>query len=68
MSSPPHRSVIGGGEVVDVVEVVGHADGDLGPVVEGLEPGVGVAELDGPEDVRPAASDLLRRFDDLRYA
>ncbi len=51
-----------------MVEVVGHADGDLGPVVEGLEPGVGVAELDGPEDVRPAASDLLRRFDDLRYA
>ena len=51
-----------------MVEAVGHADGDFDPVVGRLEPGVGVAELDGPEDVRPAASDLLRRFDDLRYA
>ena len=48
-----------------MVEAVGHADGDLDPVVEGLELGVGVAQLDRAQDVRPAASDLLRRFDDL---
>ena len=57
-----------GDEVGDAVEAVGHADGDLDPVVEGLEPGVGVAQLNRAQDVRPAASDLLRRFDDLGYA
>ena len=40
-------------EVGDVVEAVGHADGDLDAVVGRLEPGVGVAQLDGPEDVGP---------------
>ena len=40
-------------EAVRVVEAVGHADGDLDPVVGRLEPGVGVAQLDGPEDVGP---------------
>lgn len=51
-----------------MVGSVGHADGDLDSVVEGLEPGVGVFQLDRAQDVRPAASDLLRRFDDLGYA
>ena len=48
-----------------MVESVGHADGDLDPVVEGLEPGVGVAQLDGPEDVGAAPPDLFGEFDDL---
>ena len=55
-------------EVGDVVEAVGHADGGLDPVVGRLEPGVGVAELDGPEDVGASASDLSGEFDDLGYA
>ena len=46
-------SFLGRDEVVDVVEAVGHADDDLDPVVGRLEPGVGVAQLDGPEDVGP---------------
>ena len=45
-------------EVVHVVEAVGHADGDLDAVVERLEPRVGVAQLDGPEDVGAASPDL----------
>ena len=51
-----------------MVEAVGHADGDLDAVVEGLESRVGVAELDRPEDVGTPASDLLRQFDDFGYA
>ena len=46
-------------EVADVVEAVGHADGDLDPVVEGLEPGVGVAQPDRAQDVGPAARIFL---------
>ena len=57
-----------GDEVGDVVESVGHADGGLDPVVGRLEPGVGVSQPDGPEDVGPAPSDLLGEFDDLGYA
>lgn len=41
-----------------MAEAVGHADGDLDLVVECLEPGVGVAESDGPEDVVLASADL----------
>ena len=52
-------------EVGDVVEAVGHADGDLDAVVGRLEPGVGVAELDGPEDVRAPSPDPPREFDYL---
>ena len=33
-------------EVVHVAEPVGHADGDLDPVVEGLEPRVRIAQPD----------------------
>ena len=51
-----------------MVEAVGHADGGLDPVVEGLGPGVGVAELDRAQDVGPAASDLPGEFRDLGYA
>ena len=57
-----------GDEVVDVVEAVGHADGDLDPVVGCFEPGVGAAQPDGPEDVGASASDLFGEFDDLGYA
>ena len=57
-----------GDEVVDVVEAVGHADGDLDPVVGCFESGVGVARPDGPEDVGASASDLFGEFDDLGYA
>ena len=52
-------------EVADVVEAVGHADGELDPVVEGLEPGVGVAQPDRAQDVGPAAPDLFGELDDL---
>ena len=48
-----------------MVEAVGHADGDLDAVVGRLEPGVGVAELDGPEDVRAPSPDPPREFDYL---
>ena len=46
-------------------EAVGHADGGLDLVVERLEPGVGVAESDGSEDVVLASADLPAQFDDL---
>ena len=58
MSSPPQREHDEGDEIVRVVEAVGRADGDLDPVVGRLEPGVGAAQLDGPEDVRPTTADL----------
>ena len=48
-----------------MVEAVGHADGDFDPVVGRLEPGVGVAQLDGPEDVGPAPANLPGEFRDL---
>ena len=48
-----------------MVEAIGHADGDLDPVVGRLEPGVGVAQLDGPEDVGPAPANLPGEFRDL---
>ena len=51
-----------------MVEAVGHADGDLDPVVGRLEPGVGVAQLDRAQDVRPAASDLLRQFEVVPFS
>ena len=51
-----------------MVEAVGHADGGLDPVVGCFESGVGVAELDGPEDVGASALDLFGEFDDLGYA
>ena len=57
-----------GDEVGDVVEAVGHADGDLDPVVGRLEPGVGVSQPDRAQDVGPAPPDLLGEFDDLGYA
>ena len=41
-----------------MVEAVGHADGDLDPVVERLQSRVGVAGSDGSEDVVPAPADL----------
>ena len=47
-----------GDEVVDVVEAVGHAYGDLDPVVERLQSRVGVVGSDGSEDVVPAPADL----------
>ena len=37
------------------MEAVGHADGDLDPVVERLEPGAGVAQFDGAWDVGAAS-------------
>lgn len=48
-----------------MVEAVGHAYGDLDPVVERLQARVGVAESDGSEDVVPAPADLPAWFDDL---
>ena len=48
-----------------MVEAVGHADGDLDPVVERLESGVGVAQLDRAQDVGPPSADLLGELDDL---
>ena len=38
-----------------MVEAIGHADGDLDPVVERLEPGVGAARFDGAWDVGAAS-------------
>ena len=38
---------------------------DLDAAVGRLESRVGVSEPDGPEDVGPASSDLLRQFDDF---
>ena len=58
MSSPPQREHDEGDEIVRVVEAVGRADGDLDPVVGCFESGVGAAQLDGPEDVRPTTADL----------
>ena len=49
-------------EVGDVVEAVGHADGDLDPVVGRLEPGVGVAQPDGSDDVGPSSPDFPGGF------
>ena len=46
-------------EAVRVVEAVGHADGDLDPVVEGLEPGAGVVRFDGAWDVGAASPDFF---------
>ena len=54
-----------GDEVVRVAEAVGHADGDLDLVVERFDPGVGMAEPDGCEDVVAACADLPAWFDDL---
>ena len=54
-----------GDEVVDVVEAVGHADGDLDPVVERLEPGAGAARFDGAWDVGAASPDFFGKLDDL---
>lgn len=51
-----------------MVEAVGHADGDLDPVVGRLEPGVGVSQPDRAQDVGAAPSDLLGEFDDLGHA
>ena len=39
--------------------------GDLDPVVERLEPGVGVPEFDGARDVGAASADLFGEFDDF---
>ena len=54
-----------GDEVVRVAQAVGHADGDLDLVVERFDPGVGMAEPDGCEDVVAACADLPAWFDDL---
>lgn len=44
---------------------MGHADGDLDLVVGRFDPGVGMAEPDGCEDVVAASADLPAWFDDL---
>ena len=41
------------------MEAVGHADGDLDPVAERLEPGVGAARFDGAWDVGAASPDFF---------
>ena len=41
------------------MEAVGHADGDLDPVAERLEPGVGAARFDGAWDVGAASPVFL---------
>ena len=41
------------------MEAVGHADGDLDPVVERLEPGAGAARFDGAWDVGAASPDFF---------
>ena len=41
-----------------MVEAVGHADGDLDPVVGRLEPGVGGSKPDGSDDVGPSSPDF----------
>ena len=51
-----------------MVEAVGHADGDLDPVVGRLEARVRVSQPDRAQDVGAAPSDLLGEFDDLGYA
>ncbi len=51
-----------GDEVVDVVEAIGHADGDLDPVVGRLEPGVGGSKPDGSDDVGPSSPDFPGGF------
>ena len=38
-----------------MVEAIGHADGDLDPVVGRLEPGVGGSKPDGSDDVGPSS-------------
>ena len=55
-TAPEHDQ---GDEVGDAVEAVGHADGGLDPVVEGLEPGAGVARFDGAWDVGAASPDFF---------
>ena len=47
------------------MEAVGHADGDLDPVVERLEPGAGAARFDGAWDVGAASPDFFGKLDDL---
>ena len=48
------------------MEAVGHADGDLDPVVERLEPGAGVAQFDGAWDVGAASPVFFfGKLDDL---
>ena len=48
------------------MEAVGHADGDLDPVAERLEPGVGAARFDGAWDVGAASPDFFfGKLDDL---
>ena len=49
-------------EAVRVVEAVGHADGDLDPVVGRLEPGVGGSKPDGSDDVGPSSPDFPGGF------
>ena len=44
------------------MEAVGHADGDLDPVVERLEPGVGAARFDGARDVGAASPDFFDKL------
>ena len=48
-----------------MVEALGHAYGDLDPVVERLQAGVAVAKPDGPQDVVASTPDLPADFDDL---
>ena len=45
-----------------MVEAIGHADGDLDPVVGRLEPGVGVSKPDGSDDVGPSSPDFPGGF------
>ena len=51
-----------------MVEAVGHADGDLDPVIGRLEARVRVSQPDRAQDVGAAPSDLLGEFDDLGHA
>ena len=45
-----------------MVEAIGHADGDLDPVVGRLEPGVGGSKPDGSDDVGPSSPDFPGGF------
>lgn len=41
-----------------MTRAAGHADGNFNPVIGRLEPGIGVAQLDDPEDTGPASANL----------
>lgn len=55
----------GADEVVDVVESVGHADGDFDLASDCFELGVGVSQFDCAQDVGTESPNLLDEFDDF---